>query len=60
MKLEISGVLSAPSKARPRPFEIILESPQPAPQYLQELAFASSLRAVLEEYRKFIAYAANL
>lgn len=54
------GVLTAPPGARPRPFEIILESPQAAPQFLQELAFAASLRAVLEEYRRFIAYAANL
>lgn len=54
------GVLGAAPNIRRRPFEIILESPQQAPQFLQELAFAASLRAVLEEYRKFIAYAANL
>ncbi len=54
------GVLGARPNSRSRPFEIILESPQQAPQFLQELAFASSLRAVLEEYRKFIAHAANL
>lgn len=54
------GVLGARPNTRSRPFEIILESPQQAPQYLQELAFAASLRAVLDEYRKFIAYAANL
>jgi len=54
------GVLTALPKVRSRPFEIILESPQQAPQFLQELAFVASLRAVLEEYRKFVAYAANL
>ncbi len=54
------GVLSAPPKIRPRPFEIILETPQSAPQYLQELALVTALQTVLGEYRKFIAYAANL
>ncbi len=54
------GVLAAPPRARSRPFEIILESPQRAPQFLQELAFVASLGAILDEYRKFIAYAVNL
>lgn len=54
------GVLGARPDGRPRPFEIILESPQQAPQFHQELAFAASLRTILDEYRKFIAYAANL
>lgn len=54
------GVLSAPPKIRPRPFEVILETPQAAPQYLQETAFVSALQTLLVEYRKFIAYAANL
>lgn len=54
------GVLAARPNTRPRPFEIILESPDQAPQFHQELAFAASLRAILEEYRRFIACAANL
>lgn len=54
------GVLGAPPGARSRPFEIILESPQQAPQFLQELSFVASLRTILDEYRKFIAYGANL
>lgn len=54
------GVLSAPPKIRPRPFEIILETPQSAPQYMQEMALVTALQTVLGEYRKFIAYAANL
>jgi hypothetical protein len=54
------GVLSAPPKIRPRPFEIILETPQAAPQYLQEMALVAALQTILGEYRKFIAYAANL
>ena len=31
-----------------------------APQYLQEAALAVALHAILDEYRKFIAYAQNL
>jgi hypothetical protein len=54
------GVLSAPPKLRPRPFEIILETPQAAPQYLQEQALIAALQTTLMEYRKVIAYAANL
>ena len=54
------GMLSAPPKARPRPFEIILETPKARPEYLKEAAFVASLQAILAEYRKFIAYAQNL
>jgi hypothetical protein len=54
------GVLSAPPKVRPRPFEIILETPQAPPVYLKECAFVVALKTILDEYRKFIAYAPNL
>jgi hypothetical protein len=54
------GILSAPPKVRPRPFEIILETPVTPPEYLKELAFVAALQTILEEYRKFIAYAPNL
>jgi hypothetical protein len=54
------GVLSAPPKVRPRPFEIILETPKTPPTYLKELALLAALQTVLTEYRKFIAYAPNL
>jgi murein peptide amidase A len=54
------GVLCAPPRVRPRPFEIILESPQAAPAYLKEAAFVASLQAILLRYREFIAYAPNL
>ena len=54
------GVLSAPPKIRPRPFEIILETPQAPPVYLKEYAFVVALKTILDEYRKFIAYAPNL
>ena len=54
------GILSAPPKVRPRPFEIILETPSAPPEYLKELALVAALQAILLEYNKFIAYAANL
>jgi hypothetical protein len=54
------GVLSAPPKVRPRPFEIILSTPQAPPTYLKECAYVAALQAILNEYRKFIAYAPNL
>jgi murein peptide amidase A len=54
------GILSAPPNARPRPFEIILETPSPPPEYLKELALVAALQTILLEYRKFIAYAPNL
>ncbi|MBI5384388.1 MAG: M14 family metallocarboxypeptidase [Verrucomicrobia bacterium] len=54
------GVLSAPPPVRPRPFEIILETPQSPPTYLKEAALVMALQTILAEYRKFIAYAPNL
>ena len=54
------GVLTAPPKIRPRPFEIILETPAAPPVFLKELAFVVALQTILAEYNKFIAYAPNL
>ena len=54
------GVLSAPPKVRPQPFEIVLETPQGAPVYVQERAFVVALCSILSEYRKLMAYAPNL
>jgi hypothetical protein len=54
------GVLSAPPRARPRPFEIILETPAAPPEYLKELALVAALQTILVEYNQFIAYAPNL
>ena len=54
------GIMSAPPKVRPRPFEIVLESPLAAPTYLKEAAFVAALRTILIRYREFIAYAPNL
>jgi len=54
------GILSAPPKVRPRPFEIILETPVAPPEYQKQAAFVAALQTILTEYRKFIAYAPNL
>ena len=54
------GVLSAPPKVRPRPFEIILETPKLAPSFLKEAALVRAMASILIEYRKFISYAQNL
>jgi murein peptide amidase A len=54
------GVLRTPPGIKPRPFEVILETPHRAPHYLQEAALAVALRTILNEYRQFIAYAQNL
>jgi protein MpaA len=55
-----AGILNAPPKVRPRPFEIILETPATPPAYLKELALVAALQTILLEYNKFIAYAPNL
>lgn len=55
-----SGALSVPPKMRPRPFEIVLETPKSPPSFIKECAFVMALQTILTEYRKFIAYAANL
>jgi murein peptide amidase A len=55
-----AGILSAPPKVRPRPFEIILETPVTPPEYLKQYAFVAALKTILLEYSKFIAYAPNL
>lgn len=54
------GILSAPPKVRPRPFEIILETSPTPPEYLKQCAFVAALQTILLEYNKFIAYAQNL
>jgi hypothetical protein len=54
------GVLSAPPKVRPRPFEIILETPKLPPSFLKEAALVRALASILGEYRKFISYAQNI
>jgi len=54
------GVLSAPPAQRPRPFEIILETPQLADLDLQAQAHAAGLLQLLGGYRSFISYGQSI
>lgn len=54
------GVLGAPPAARPRPFEITLETPSDAEEHRKEAAFMQALQTILVEYRSLVAYAPNL
>ena len=54
------GVLSAPAGQRPRPFDLIFETPALAPIDLQVEAAVTALDTILDEYRVFLAYAQNL
>ncbi len=54
------GILRAPPGLRPSPFELILETPSGAPEYLKETALALAVASVLERYREFISYASAI
>jgi predicted deacylase len=54
------GVLAAPPEQEPRPFDIIFETPALAPYDNQVEATAVALKAVLREYRRFIAFGQGL
>ena len=54
------GVLSAPPKVRPRPFEIILETPAEPPNFFKEAALVAALQTILIRYRELQAYSPNL
>jgi protein MpaA len=46
-----AGVLSAPPEQQPRPWEIILETPQREPEHLQRQAFVLAVAMILARYR---------
>lgn len=54
------GVLAAPARIDPIPFEIILETPHHAPMDRQVEALVVALRTILGEYRRLISFAANI
>jgi murein peptide amidase A len=54
------GVLAAPARIEPMPFEIILETPHHAAMELQVEALAVAMRTILSEYRRLISFAANI
>jgi len=60
VKNDHAGFLGAPPNAHPRPFEISLVLPKSQPETLKEWAAVLALQKILEEYRQFIAYAADL
>ncbi len=54
------GVLAAPARMEPVPFEIVFETPHAAPLDLQVQALVVATRAILAEYRRLISFAANI
>lgn len=54
------GILSAPPEQRPRPLEIVFETPALAPMEEQVKATVAAVKRILAEYRELQAYAANL
>ncbi|MEW6157894.1 MAG: succinylglutamate desuccinylase/aspartoacylase family protein [Verrucomicrobiota bacterium] len=54
------GILTSPPELHPLPFEIILETPHLAPEDRQREACVAALLAVLAEYQKLLAFAADL
>jgi predicted deacylase len=54
------GILSAPPEQRPRPLEMIFETPDLAPMPQQVAATLAAVKTILAEYRHLQAYAADL
>ena len=54
------GILAAPARMDPVPFEIILETPHRAAMELQVEALLVALRTIHGEYRKLLSFAANI
>jgi hypothetical protein len=54
------GILAAPAEMSPVPFEIIFETPHHAGTELQVEALVTALRTILKEYRRIVAFAANI
>jgi protein MpaA len=54
------GVLAAPTKIDPMPFEIVLETPHRAALDLQVQALVIAVKTILGEYRRLMAFAANI
>jgi murein peptide amidase A len=54
------GILCSPPEHRPRPLEIVFETPGPAPLQSQVTATIEAVKTILAEYRQLQAYAADL
>jgi len=57
---QYEGVLAAPAEMDPVPFEIVFETPQKAPLESQVEALVVAIRTILTEYRRLVAFAANI
>ena len=55
-----NGILASPPKLKPKPFEMVFETPQSAPLHQQVDAGSLALLSILAEYRRVISYGANL
>ncbi|EIQ01304.1 putative deacylase [Opitutaceae bacterium TAV1] len=55
-----SGILASPRDQRPRPFDLIFETPGLAPHDQQVEASILALETILDEYRVFLAHAQYL
>lgn len=55
-----TGILSAPPWQKPRPFELVFETPQLAPMDKQCTAFCLALESMLTEYRSIISEGQNI
>jgi hypothetical protein len=54
------GILAAPARIDPIPFEIIIETPHHAAMELQVEALVVAMRTILSEDRRLISFAANI
>lgn len=55
-----SGILAPPPEQKPRPFNVIFETPARAPFGLQVAANVAALDAIVATYRGFLSYAQNI
>lgn len=54
------GILSGPPDQHPRPIEVVFETPNLAAMDKQVAAHVEAVKAILQEYRRLLAYAPNL
>jgi hypothetical protein len=55
-----TGILGAPPTQKPRPFEIVFETPQTAPLEAQIKAHTTAMTTMLERFRGLISEAQNI
>jgi protein MpaA len=55
-----AGILGAPPTQKPKPFEIVFETPHHAPHELQVEAHIAAVESILGNFRSMIAQAQNI